>query len=598
MKTRKNRIQTSQNIILEFEDDQHLTDLIYAVKASNPCRNLFLEGQPENVKAIAEPLIKDSEKEYKLRRQASPHKIDSFISNRKSDDILVVYPFGAEKKQLEAAANGLKELSWRDSQESEQQDAVEAKSHYIEIRVEDYEKLDAGQWLNDSLVDLWMQWISRGMSTNQSSDVHFFTSHFYTTLASEGVEGVKSWTARKNINIFEKKLIFIPVNKSLHWSLCVIVNPGAIIPSVDDDDEGTGERDRPLPCMLFFDSLNMHRKDLVRKYLEKWLNYEWKRMKDPDLEPFNKHTCQIYDPQVPRQNNGSDCGVFVCRYAFAMFQLRELKFSYRDAGLDSISQDTSKKERRLLLSQAFSDLITNGEPFNFGVGDIQRIRCEFKTLIQELQPLYKEFKDGKIKAEREERKARKELRRKEKEEAAATSNTEKSPCESSNDSSDSGKENNDCADNVEAKIEKEAERLNDEESEVYRNKDSAGNEESKIEKPTERLDDEESEVCQNNDWVDNEQSKIGRTIERLDDEDSEVVYGPLTQEQMAEATNDEEREKSLNREEMAQAPDAIEYEMSSPLKRANETKVDKERTQTSEHEIEIDSRSDDNIVVI
>jgi sentrin-specific protease 7 len=120
-------------------------------------------------------------------------------------------------------------------------------------------------------------------------------------LASEGVNGVRSWTAKKNINIFEKRLIFIPINKTLHWSLCVVVNPGAIIASVDDDDDNDNDndnepKDRPLPCMLFFDSLNMHRKTRVHKDIVKWLNSEWKRMKGSDAEPFSKNSCRIYDP--------------------------------------------------------------------------------------------------------------------------------------------------------------------------------------------------------------------------------------------------------------------------------------------------------------
>jgi len=45
-----------------------------------------------------------------------------------------------------------------------------------------------------------------------TSDIHIFSTHFYTSLADEGVEAVKKWTDKKKkpINIFEKKLIFIP----------------------------------------------------------------------------------------------------------------------------------------------------------------------------------------------------------------------------------------------------------------------------------------------------------------------------------------------------------------------------------------------------
>ena len=61
-----------------------------------------------------------------------------------------------------------------------------------------------------------------------TSCVHFFTSHFYTTLQDEGVDAVSSWTTNKGIDIFSKRIIFLPINESIHWSLCAVVNPGLI----------------------------------------------------------------------------------------------------------------------------------------------------------------------------------------------------------------------------------------------------------------------------------------------------------------------------------------------------------------------------------
>jgi len=610
MKTRKKRPLLNQKILVEFEDDQYLTDFIDAASANNSYSDLISEGEPKEVHTIAEPLIRDSEKQYNLRKQAKPKKMDSFIANRKSDDILVVYPFGADKDKLEAAASGLNELAWRESPESGKEDTVEVKSHYIEIRVEDYERLDTGQWLNDSLVDLWMQWISRDINSIQTSDIHFFTSHFYTTLASEGVEGVKSWTARKNINIFDKRLVFIPINMSLHWSLCVIVNPGAIIPSLDDED-GNDERDRPLSCMLFFDSLNIHRKSRVQKHAFKWLNYEWKRMKDSKHEPFNRSSCQIYDPQVPRQNNSNDCGVFVCRYALAIYQLRQLKFSYRDAGLHTTHKASSSRERK---SRAFSDLITHGESFNFDVGDIQRIRSEFKTLLQRLQPLYKEAKDDRIKVEQEEKRARREQKRKEKEEAGTSSNTEELPCESSNDSSDSGKENKDGPNESKSNVGVQMEERTGDDNKSSNDSLNSGKEntgwaddsddsKASVQAKMEELDgDENKSLSHSSDsgkttgWADDDDARLGVMTEELD---SKVSYGPMTQEQTIDKMNDKEMGKVFdfgNREEMAQPLNGI-GETMSPLRVSTETEGDAKSKGMPEDESEVDSSPDDDIVV-
>lgn len=130
-----------------------------------------------------------------------------------------------------------------------------------------------------------------------STLVHFFTSHFFTTLVNEGPNGVSSWTSRKEINIFQKKFIFIPINESLHWSLCVVVNAGNIRRQLigtppDDEDE--------IPFLLFFDSLKAHKKNKVGRKVREWLNFESRRVglaNGISDEPFNEETMKLYDPK-------------------------------------------------------------------------------------------------------------------------------------------------------------------------------------------------------------------------------------------------------------------------------------------------------------
>jgi Ulp1 family protease len=61
--------------------------------------------------------------------------------------------------------------------------------------------------------------------------VYISSTHFFQKLSDEGPEEVASWSRnkKKNINVFEKKFIFVPVNERNHWSLCVVVNPGHIL---------------------------------------------------------------------------------------------------------------------------------------------------------------------------------------------------------------------------------------------------------------------------------------------------------------------------------------------------------------------------------
>ena len=137
------------------------------------------------------------------------------------------------------------------------------------------------------------------MSRHEPEDslTHYFSTHFYTTLAEKGVERVQRWNARKGIDIFKKRLVFIPINKYLHWSLAVIVNPGAI------ENYKTRDPDAPFPLILFFDSLNMHTKSRVGTNLRKWIAAEWNRrlgMSDNEganKDLFTRDSMRLYSPK-------------------------------------------------------------------------------------------------------------------------------------------------------------------------------------------------------------------------------------------------------------------------------------------------------------
>ena len=135
------------------------------------------------------------------------------------------------------------------------------------------------------------------------------------------------------------------VNKGLHWSLCVVVNPGAITSHLENLKERLGPLeesvlDSPFPCLLFLDALKMHNMKTVGRHIRKWLNAEWTRFypagEKGNNTPFNVKTMLITSPQVPRQTNFFDCGVFVCRYCYGLLCIRARTFSYREAGIKNL----------------------------------------------------------------------------------------------------------------------------------------------------------------------------------------------------------------------------------------------------------------------
>lgn len=78
---------------------------------------------------------------------------------------------------------------------------------------------------------------------------------------------------------------------------------------------------------------------------------------------------------VPIQNNGYDCGIFVCRYAFNIVNLVHQTLNMRD-----------------ICSNGLSDYITNNDLFQFDQNDISKFRGELYDIVTELTKLYCEHR--------------------------------------------------------------------------------------------------------------------------------------------------------------------------------------------------------------
>jgi hypothetical protein len=142
----------------------------------------------------------------------------------------------------------------------------------------------------------------------------------------------------------------------------------------------------------------------VARQLRQWLNFEWNRSMNDEAgfekNPFTENKMALVAPRgecvclclclvrlirpvnqislqlllVPYQDNGCDCGVFVCRYAYNLYLMRNQIFSFAD------------------IEDHFKTLITEGPAFDFDMRDIARIREEIKVLVNALSPLYHAYK--------------------------------------------------------------------------------------------------------------------------------------------------------------------------------------------------------------
>eukprot|EP00466_Bigelowiella_natans_P016615 jgi/Bigna1/87370/estExt_fgenesh1_pg.C_190190 len=183
----------------------------------------------------------------------------------------------------------------------------------IVITSDDIQRLEPGEFLNDTLIDFYMKFIYHDIfSALERTRVHFFNSFFFTKYrdSKPGVryQSVKKWT---KYDIFRKKFIVIPINDSLHWSLVVVCYLGSLL--------GYGSENHklkaPTPCMLYFDS--MLTKGASKRFcplLRAYLHSEIKRKKDRNIS-ITEEILPVYEMRVPQQDNCSDCGLFLLQYA-------------------------------------------------------------------------------------------------------------------------------------------------------------------------------------------------------------------------------------------------------------------------------------------
>lgn len=188
-----------------------------------------------------------------------------------------------------------------------------------QVTAQDLGRLRPGQWLNDEIINFYGALITEraakfeagvkngemnGKGKGRASDaypemeglgepwkVHFFNTFFLSKLQDMGYEKARlnKWT--KKMDIFSKDIVLIPCNLgNAHWT-CAAIN----------------FRDKRIE---YYDSMGMDRPSIraaLRTYLDK-------EHQDKKSKPFNfEGWTDLFGHDGPQQENGFDCGVFVCQ---------------------------------------------------------------------------------------------------------------------------------------------------------------------------------------------------------------------------------------------------------------------------------------------
>lgn len=157
----------------------------------------------------------------------------------------------------------------------------------ISIRRKDLESLNLGQWLNDNIINFYFSLLKE-----QYTDVHCFDTFFYLGLREHGYPSVRR---RANLNLFEFRLILVPIYLPGHWTLIAIKPESSRIDYYDSLQTPNDQ------CLR-----------VIRDYLQ--------------AETGLADWIRVNKTEIPVQTNSSDCGVFICQYGLHLCRTQRFLF--------------------------------------------------------------------------------------------------------------------------------------------------------------------------------------------------------------------------------------------------------------------------------
>jgi len=168
----------------------------------------------------------------------------------------------------------------------------------------------------------------------------------------------------KHVDIFSKKVLFIPVNDHSHWVLLMICNPGLF------------SNEETPPYAVIFDSIRGNvRTKRVLKTIRLYLQEEWKATRqdvDDIAKPITAKSLPGFAPRVPPQRNQCDCGVFLVEY------FERLLCTHLESVLNIVDTAESVSKATSVFNSEF------GIKW-FGDADIARRRYDLFRFLSELK---------------------------------------------------------------------------------------------------------------------------------------------------------------------------------------------------------------------
>jgi hypothetical protein len=191
----------------------------------------------------------------------------------------------------------------------------------LDIKPDDFRKLDSGNFLNDTLINFFLKYFHQAtVHPNKAlaDSIYLFNSFFYTKLLG-GYNEVKKWTSK--VDLFKYLYVFVPINLKAHWHLVVVYNLPVLLRDpihTLSSDEALSEQlrahSRTDDCVLFLLNSTGGNTEDNQEVVKNLKDYIVKEAKDKLNVDVDRKRIVMKETHVPQQNNYCDCGVFLIHY--------------------------------------------------------------------------------------------------------------------------------------------------------------------------------------------------------------------------------------------------------------------------------------------
>ncbi|KAM6924869.1 sentrin-specific protease 1 [Xenentodon cancila] len=176
----------------------------------------------------------------------------------------------------------------------------------LSLTRKDLQTLSNLNWLNDEVINFYMNLLVERSKKPSLPSVNTFNTFFYPKLRSSGYSAVRRWT--KKMDVFAKDILLVPVHLGMHWCLSVV--------------------DFRKKSIMYFDSMGGNNLDACLALLE-YLQQESKDKKGKEMVTSGWILHSKKPSEIPQQMNGSDCGMFTCKYADYITKDKPITFTQK-----------------------------------------------------------------------------------------------------------------------------------------------------------------------------------------------------------------------------------------------------------------------------